>query len=118
MITNFYPTFSYIVGITNDVKAVVTFGAPHDFTLGENVGFRVSAAYGMPEINNKIGTVLALTTYSITVNIETSSWNPFVIPDSTLGTTPPVCVPSSSGIIPYSNPSTMNLQDAFDNRSS
>lgn len=118
MITNFYPTFSYIVGITNEVNAVVTFLAPHDFTLGENVGFRVSQAYGMFEINNKVGTVLALDTYSVKVNIETTFWNPFEMPISTLGTSPPVCVPSSSGIIPYSNPATVNLQDSFDNRPS
>lgn len=115
MLTNIYPSLSFIVGITQGVQTTAMFSAPHEFTSGENVGFRVTAAYGMPEINNKVGTVLNITTYTITVNIDSSGWNPFVIPGSTLGTTPPTCVPSSSGVIPYSNPGTMNLQDAFDN---
>lgn len=115
---SFYPAFSYIANITNEKQAVVTFTAPHDFTLGENVGFRVTAPYGMFEINNMIGRVLSLDTYSIRVDIESTLWNPFVTPVSTIGTSPPVCVPSSSGIIPNLNPATINLQDSFDNRPS
>lgn len=110
----FYPSLAYISGISNAVQAVTTFTAPHSFTLGENVAFRVTQPYGMVEINNLVSTVLALTSNTITVAINSSQWNPFITPGSTIGTSPPTCLPSSSGIIPSYYPPTVNLFDSFD----
>ena len=115
MLTNIYPSLSYISDIVQGVQTTIEFTAPHEFTLGENIGVRVTPAYGMFEINNKVATVIALTTDTITLDIDSSTWNAFVVPGSTQGTTPPICVPSSSGIIPYSYPPTVNLMDSFDN---
>lgn len=118
MATNvFYPAFAYINAITNAQNAVVTFTAAHDFTLGEIVGFRVRPQFGMSEINNKRGKVIATNSTQITVDIDTSTWTTFDYSAlNTAGTTPPVCVPSSSTVVPGSNPPETNMQDLFDNR--
>lgn len=108
------PSLSYISGISNAVQATATFTMPHNFTPGENVAFRVTQPYGMTEINNMIGRVLALTSNTITVDINSTFWKAFIIPISTIGTSPPTCLPSSSGLIPNYPIPTINLLDAFD----
>jgi hypothetical protein len=110
-----YPGFQYIVGITNAQFAVVTTAATHFFTSGEIVSLRVSKPYGMVEINEKQVLVLAYTDTTITLNIDSNQFTPFIFPVAGLNT-PPVVLPSSSSIVPGSNPSTMNLVDAFDVR--
>lgn len=113
----YYPTFAYISGISNAVNAVVTFTADHDFTLGEIVSFRVGKPFGMFEINNLRGKVLAKTSDTITVDIDTTTWNTFSLANlDDPGTSPPVCVPSASGVIPYEENPSVNIEDAFDNR--
>lgn len=114
MSSEYYPRFSYISGITNAVNAVITFTDDHDFTEGEIVSFRVSRPYGMSEINNRQGKVQSFTSDTITVDIDTSTWTPYTYPVSG-NNTPPVCVPSASGVVPGYTPK-MNLEDSFDNR--
>lgn len=111
----FYPSWKYITDISNAQYATVTMDENHDFTDGEIVGFRVTKPFGMVEINEKHGRVLSHTSDTITVDIDTMDFTPFIYPVSG-SVTPPVCVPSSSGKIPASYPATMNLEDAFDNR--
>lgn len=112
-----YPKLKYINAITNAQNAVVTFTADSDFTDGEYVSFRVTKDFGMYEINQRRGRVLSHTSDTITVDIDTLNWTPFTYAlVNTDGTTPPTCVPAGSGIIPESDPSTINLQDSNDNR--
>lgn len=114
---NFYPSFAYISAITNAIQAVVTFTADHEFTPGEIVSFRVGQAFGMREINNVQARVLLTTNNTITVEVDTLTWTPFSLANlNQPGTSPPVCVPSASGVIPFEENPRMNLQDAFDNR--
>lgn len=110
----FIPRWKYITGITNAQYAVVTCDTNHNFSDGEYVSFRVSHPYGMSEINDLQAQVLSHTDDTITVDIDSSTWNNFIYPVSGKNT-PPVVVPAGSGIIPNSNPPTVNLQDAFDN---
>lgn len=107
------PPLAYLTGITNALQAVATFTADHDYSLGELISFRVSKPYGMYEINNMVGLVLATTSDTITVDIDTLGFTPFVYPVSGLNT-PPVCVPAGSGVIPNVYPRTVNLEDVFD----
>lgn len=120
MVSNvIYPGLAYINAITNAIEAVITFTENHNFSLGEIVGFRVGSAFGMREINQKYGRVLSLTSDTITVDIDSSSWTSFdysVLDDS--GTSPPVCVPVGGGNIPDTNPVKTNQIAAFDNRRS
>lgn len=112
----FRPRFAYINAITNSNNAVITFTEDHDFIIGEIVGFRVERAFGMFEINQKRGHIISLTDDSITIDIDTSTWTPFTYAlINTAGTSPPVCVPSSSGVIPNNNIPQTSIADAFDN---
>lgn len=118
MVSNqIYPQKAFINAITNVQNAVVTFTADHDFTVGEIVSFRVTKDFGMFQMNNKNALVLSTTSDTITVDVDSTSWDAFDYSQlDAAGTSPPVCVPCCSGIVPSSNPARINLQDAFDNR--
>lgn len=99
------------------MQAVATFTEDHDFTVGENVSFRVQKQFGMSEMNNKVGKVLYKTDDTITVDIDTTTWTPFDYSSlNEAGTNPPVCVPSSSGVVPFIENPYVNIEDAFDDR--
>jgi hypothetical protein len=110
----FVPRYQFITDITNTQYAVVTFEDEHDFSDGEIIGLRISKPYGMVEANNKEVKVLSHDSMSVTIDLDTTTFTPFTYPVDGLNT-PPIAVPSASGIIPDSNPATMNLEDAFDN---
>lgn len=120
MVTNvIYPQKAYINALTNATKAVATFTANHDFTVGEMVTFHVSSDFGMFEINQKRGKVLSLTSDTITVDIDTNDWTAFDYSAlNSAGTTPPHCTPCCSVKVPNSNPPRVNQVAAFDNRRS
>lgn len=109
-----YPRFANITDITKAGQAVVTFDDEHDFTDGEILGFRVSQEHGMYQINNRYGRVLSHDTDTVTVDIDTSDFNTFVLDSESQY--PAVAVPAASGIIPNQYVATMNLEDSFDNR--
>jgi len=111
----FYPSLSYISGITNAAQAVVTFTAPHDFTVGEIIGLRSSRPYGMFEVNNLSVRVLATTSTTVTIELNTTSFTPFVYPPVGEVTYPAIAVPASSGVVPGAIPAQTNLIDAFEN---
>lgn len=105
-----------VSNITNALNAVVTTTEDHDFVDNEIVSLRVSKAYGMVEINQKTGKVLSHTDDTITLDIDSNNYTAFAIPGDLTGTTPPCCVPSSSGVDLSQYSPTMILEDAFDNR--
>lgn len=110
----FYPSYSIISEISLGVQTVVTFTAPHDFTVGEIISFRVSKQYGTVELNNRQANVQAISSTTITVNIDSRNYNPFVAsPD--IPETLAMVVPSASGVIAGSVPTQTNLFDSFDN---
>ncbi len=82
----FQPKERIITSITQAVQAVVKFAAPHDFTVGQEIRFKVPVvtpiAYGMIEINNLIGTVVAvdLVNNTVTVDIDTTGFTAFAFP--------------------------------------
>ena len=128
--SRFYPRWKYIAGITRATQATVYFTETNDFTPGEIVSFRVSSAFGMDEINNVPARVLSVTNSatvsSIVIDLDTSGFTAFAFPTSAqalAGVSPAVCVPSSSGVVPFNGSATIpqqppgtNLLDAFDNR--
>lgn len=113
-LSTFVPAFRLISDITQARHAIATLTEDHTYTPGEILSFRVSARYGMFQINNMQGRVLATTNDTVTVDIDTLSFDAFVTPSSP-GAYPAMIVPAGSGIIPGSFPATVNLQDAFDN---
>lgn len=112
--TDCVPGFFYINAITNDFPCVVTFTADHDYKVGQYISFRVEKVYGMFQINNMRGKVLALTSDSVTVDIDTRGFGTFVYPVSG-DNTPPVTVPAGSGTVPSDYVATVTLADVFDN---
>lgn len=118
------PNWKYVTNITNALKAVVTCEDEHDFFLYELVTLHVSKYYGMGEVDGVTAKIIDLDGTTITLNLDTSSFTPFVYPiseDLERKTTPPHVVPSSSGIIDSnldqfnSQPFGTTLQDSFDN---
>ena len=81
------PKQRVITAVTQAASAVVTFAAPHDFTVGQEVRFKVptvtaGVAYGMVELNNLQGTVSAISVANntITVDIDTTGFTAFAFP--------------------------------------
>jgi hypothetical protein len=121
-----YPRWRYLVnlsgsrGITQAAQCVASFSVAHDFSVGEYVSFRVPSQFGMTEINNKKGIVQSVTTYSITVDIDTSGYSAFEMPTSaevaSSPFTPAVVVPAGAGPTPNGNPPGVSVQAAADSR--
>jgi hypothetical protein len=105
------PRYSLIENITLGQLTVINFTADHDFVLGQNIGIRVPYQYGTVELNNKEGHILALTSDSITVDIDSSNFTPFNSVSNPIAIA--MVVPSTSGILPGSNPATVILNDAY-----
>ena len=114
--SQFTPRRFMISGISNAQYAVVTFTENHDYIVNEIIGLRVSKPYSMVEINNKEAKVLAITDNTVTVDVDSSNFNPFVIPASVIGTSPPCAVPSASGVDLHSPIPRTVLEAAFDHR--
>ena len=95
----FYPPHRFITSITSSgTSTVVVTSVTHNYLVGQEVRFLVSAAFGMTEINNLIGTITAVNTSttvnSFTVNIDSSSFTAFAFPVSSNNAfTPALVVP-------------------------
>lgn len=110
----FYPTYSIISNVTKGVLTTIELAAPHDFTDGEIVSFRVSKPYGMVELNNLQSRVISHDSLSIVVPIDSNNFTPFF----NAGLFEPflaMVIPVGSGIIPLEYVPTISLRDAFDN---
>lgn len=120
-----FPRFRYIVplagavGITQATNAVASMSVAHDFSVGEKISFRVPTAYGMSEINNVVGSVTSVSTYTVTTDIDSSGFSAFLPPTSAAyaaGVSPAVIVPVGAGPIAGANPPEVPVTAAFDNR--
>lgn len=111
---NTYPQLAYITNITQASPGVITFSGDHDFTNGEIIGLRVGQEFGMIQLNNKEVRVISTTSDTVTIDIDTRPFNPFINAGTSVQR-PCIAVPSSSGIVPNSIPRQTNLQDSYDN---
>lgn len=80
----FYPRRRYIINITNAASAVVTLSVTHGYTVGQEVRFNVPAVFEMVEMNGLSGIITAIntTTNTITVNIDSTAFTAFDIPEA------------------------------------
>jgi len=82
----FYPRRRTPVQITQAVQAVVTTSVQHDYTVGQQVRFRIPAAWGMIELDGMTGTIVArniavgVGNNTFTVDIDTTGFTPFAMP--------------------------------------
>ena len=120
-----YPRRRFIVplsgaaGITQAANAVVSTSVAHDFTVGEKVRLIVPSAYGMTEANNKVATVTAVGTYTVTLDLDSSAFTAFSLPTSAVyaaGVTPARIVPAGAGPQDGANPPVVPVNAAYDNR--
>jgi hypothetical protein len=100
----YYPRARYISSITQAAQAVVKLTVTHGYKVGQVVRFIVpsvagsAVSYGMTEMNNLQGTILAidLVNNTITVDIDSSGFTAFAFPTTALaasGFTPAQVVP-------------------------
>lgn len=97
----YQPKQRVITAVTQAAQAVVTFAAPHNFTVGQEVRFKVpvvtaGVAYGMVELNNVQATVVAISVANntITVDVDTTGFTAFAFPlTANVPFTPAQCVP-------------------------
>lgn len=111
-----YPKLAYITDISQAQQGVITFSAPHGYTIGEILGLRVSPPFGMIQLDLQEVLVIGTTINTVTISTDTLFYNPFVFAGTpTQVKNPCMAVPSSSGIIPNAMPPQTNLFDSFDN---
>lgn len=82
----YQPKARVITSITQAAQAVITMAAPHNFTVGQRVSFRIPAvtalAYGMVELDNVNANVVAISVVNntITVDVDTTGFTAFAFP--------------------------------------
>lgn len=77
----YYPFVCDIDSISQAATAVVETVDPHGFEIGNTVQFFIPPQYGMRQLNGLKGTVLSIPSDDqIEVNVDTSNFDPFVIP--------------------------------------
>ncbi|HET9824016.1 MAG TPA: hypothetical protein VFP87_01715 [Chitinophagaceae bacterium] len=82
------PRFFYVTKVSQATQAVVTLSEAHDYVVGMKVEFTVPGSFGMIQLNNFYqvqnlpATIVAVGTYTITVNIDTTAYTTFAFPAS------------------------------------
>lgn len=127
----FYPRYGFMSEISQANPLVVNLFQDSDFTIGEEVSFRIPPSENglvtMSQLNNVKGVVTVVTKATtttcskITVNINSSGFSAFALQTSAQAAAAQfpivsMVVPAGSGVIPNQNPPGMNIVDAFDNR--
>lgn len=108
--TTFYPSKNQITAITQAETAVLSLSDTNDLTLGQVVRVLVPSEYGMHQINKQEGSIVAVSSSSITLNINSSQYDPFSAPVSPL--TPALIIPiGMQATLSYAN----SLDDATKN---
>jgi len=76
----YIPFTCNIISITQGATTIVTTDVDHGFIVGNTVQFVIPKEYGMRQLNKRGGLVLAVTSDTIEVNIDSALFDPFVIP--------------------------------------
>lgn len=69
-----------ITAITNANPAVVTTSINHQYITGAIVRFNITLYHGMSQLNQQTGEIVVLSPTTFAVNIDTTLYDPFVIP--------------------------------------
>lgn len=81
------PMTLYVTKITQASQAVVTVSTKHDYQVNQLVHFSVPSSMGMQQMDQKTGKIVAVTDYTMTVDINSSSFSAFAFPASSLSPT-------------------------------
>ena len=106
-------TVKTIESITNAYPTVVTTTENHGYVVGMMVIFLIPPSFGMPELNYVNAQVLALTSDTLYIDIDSTNFDSFSYPSPLPSAyTPPSVIPNSSGPylppkpLPYGNQSS------------
>lgn len=107
------PRTLFITGITQATQGVVTVSEAHSYVVGQKVQFQIPGSMGMQQLNNamlpgnKAPIITAVTTYTFTINVNTSGFTAFAFPASTSSPTAALfATVSSAGQSAQYNPVT------------
>ena len=91
----FKPAVRDIASITNAAVAVVTTTFDHGYVDGLIMRLDIPLNFGMQQVNKLKGQIVVINSTSFYIAIDTSSFDPFVIPPDQPGFnfTPAQCVP-------------------------
>lgn len=87
------PRTFYVTAVTQANPGVVTLSEAHDLVVGMKVEFTVPGSFGMVQLNNYYQgqnlppVITAITTYTITLNIDTTNYTAFAFPASSASPT-------------------------------
>lgn len=76
------PEYLYVTNISKATQAVVTVSIKHDYVVGQIVHFSVPSSYGMSEIDQVSAKIVAVTDYTMTLDLDTSGYTTFAFPAS------------------------------------
>lgn len=76
----FQPAMRLISAITNSNPATVTTTFDHDYVSGTIVRFYLPKCVGMMQLDKQKATITVTGTDTFTINIDTTSYDPFAIP--------------------------------------
>lgn len=76
------PSTSIVTAITQATQAVVTTSVAHDYVVGQLLHLSVPSSFGMTEADQLTAKVVAVTDYSLTLDLDTTSFTAFAFPAS------------------------------------
>ncbi len=76
------PEYLFITGITQATQAVVKVSTLHDYVAGMKFRFDIPSTYGMSQADGLSVTIVSVTDYTLTVDLDTSGFDAFAFPTS------------------------------------
>lgn len=76
----FQPAMRQIAAITNANPAVVTTTFNHNYITGTIIRLDITPGHGMAQANQLFGPIIRLTPTTFAINIDTTLFDPFVVP--------------------------------------
>jgi hypothetical protein len=122
----YYPGYSQVVvnqnlkvrtiaSITNSNPMVVTTEVDHDYPAGVIVSFLIPGVFGMKPLNGITAQVIAVTSDTLTVAVNSLDFGVFSYPSPNYAFTPPTIIPVASGPpLPPNIPLPYGNQDSFE----
>lgn len=87
------PQYYYVTKISQATQGVVTVSQKHNYVVGQAVEFSIPASFGMVQLNNfyqpqnKPPVITAVTDYTFTLNVNTTTYTAFAFPASSASPT-------------------------------
>lgn len=86
------PRFHYVTKVTQANNAVVTLSTVHNYVVGQKVQFQIPKSFGMTQLSQlpQPATIVAVGTYTVTLNVDSSAFTAFAFPASSGSPTTPL----------------------------